>query len=174
MLPPPQPSDNLGRVLCVRRFDLHAVPRATGTILPSEYHAICLRTGSDTLLQVFLTQAIGMGIGQGMLFLPALTIIGHHFKRKRALATGIVVTGASAGGIGFPILLDFLANRVSFTFAIRISAAVVAVLLIVVNMSVSMPQQQEDTPKTGSGHLIRRTLHGFHPRVGFFFPIVFV
>ena len=84
-----------------------------------------------------------MGIGQGMLFLPALTVIGHHFKRKRALATGIVVTGASAGGIVFPIMLDFLANRVSFTFAIRISAAVVAVLLLVANALVSAPPQQQ-------------------------------
>jgi hypothetical protein len=33
-----------------------------------------------------------MGIGQGLLFLPSLTIIGHHFKHRRALATGIAIS----------------------------------------------------------------------------------
>ena len=118
-------------------------------VRPEQYYQVCrsrrhpIVKSGITPSQVFLSQAIGMGVGQGMLFLPALTVIGRHFKRKRALATGIVVTGASAGGIAFPIMLDFLANRVSFTFAIRISAAVVAVLLIVANALVSTPPQQQ-------------------------------
>ena len=44
------------------------------------------------VFQVFLAQGVGMGLGQSLLFLPSITIIGQHFKRRRALATGISVS----------------------------------------------------------------------------------
>ena len=52
------------------------------------YHEI----DPEPFLQVFLAQAVGIGLGQSLLFLPSLTIIGHHFKCRRALATGIAVS----------------------------------------------------------------------------------
>lgn len=94
-----------------------------------------------------------MGIGQGILFLPSLTIVGHHFKRRRALASGIVVSGcmcspetlykfyadifvlsASVGGIIFPIMLNKIAQRTTFANSIRATAALVAVLLLIANL----------------------------------------
>ena len=42
--------------------------------------------------QVFLAQAVGSGLGQSLLFLPSLSILGHHFKARRSIATGIAVT----------------------------------------------------------------------------------
>lgn len=44
-----------------------------------------------------------VGLANGTLFLPALGCVSHHFFKRRALATGIVVTGSSVGGIVFPI-----------------------------------------------------------------------
>ena len=38
-----------------------------------------------------------------MIFGPVLTVIGHWFKRKRALAFGIASFGAAIGGVLFPI-----------------------------------------------------------------------
>ncbi|KAK0194178.1 major facilitator superfamily domain-containing protein [Armillaria mellea] len=61
--------------------------------------------------QVFLSQAVGIGLGQSLLFLPSLSIIGHHFKRRRAFATGIAVTGASCGGIVWPVMLNQLGQQ---------------------------------------------------------------
>ncbi|THH15537.1 hypothetical protein EW146_g4952 [Bondarzewia mesenterica] len=88
-------------------------------------------------LQVFLAQALGMGIAQGMLFLPSLTIVPHHFRRRRALATGIVVTGSSAGGIVMPIMLNaFFHSRIGFANGVRIGAAMIAVLLFIANCMV--------------------------------------
>ncbi|CCL98733.1 uncharacterized protein FIBRA_00738 [Fibroporia radiculosa] len=85
--------------------------------------------------QVFLSQAVGMGIGLGMTFLPSLSIVSQHFKKRRALAIGIVVSGSSAGGIVFPIMLNylFLSSRVNFATAVRASGAVVGGLLLVGN-----------------------------------------
>lgn len=104
--------------------------------------------------QVFLAQAIGTGIGQGLLFLPSLIIIGHHFRRRRALATGIAVCvsfysgpaeiskaatcailqGASVGGITWPIMLNQLSQRTTFANAIRATAALAGILLLIANL----------------------------------------
>lgn len=43
--------------------------------------------------QTFLAQGVGMGLGMGLLFLPALTITSHYFRKRRSLAMGAVVSG---------------------------------------------------------------------------------
>ena len=47
--------------------------------------------------QVFLTQGLCMGLGAGFLYVPSLALVGIWFSRKRALAMGIVMSGASVG-----------------------------------------------------------------------------
>ncbi|KAJ7800464.1 major facilitator superfamily domain-containing protein [Mycena olivaceomarginata] len=84
--------------------------------------------------QVFLAQAVGSGIGQSLLFLPSLSIIGQHFKRHRAFATGIGVSGASFGGVIWPIVLNQLSKRTSFENTVRVTGAISGVLLIVANL----------------------------------------
>ncbi|KJA18709.1 hypothetical protein HYPSUDRAFT_1097662, partial [Hypholoma sublateritium FD-334 SS-4] len=84
--------------------------------------------------QVFLAQAVGMGLGQSMLLLPSLAIIGQHFQRRRALATGLATSGASVGGLVWTTLLNHLNKHISFANSIRVTAAVTAVLLIAANL----------------------------------------
>jgi len=74
--------------------------------------------------QVFLTQGVGTGISLGFLFLPALSILSHHFARKRALAMGIAVSGSSTGGVVFPILINKMIEKYGFQWATRIAALV--------------------------------------------------
>lgn len=50
------------------------------------------------LWQTILAQAVGTGLGLGLVFLPSLSVLGEHFYRKRALAMGIATTGACVGG----------------------------------------------------------------------------
>ena len=35
-----------------------------------------------------------MGIGAGLIYLPAVAVQAHHWKARRAFAMGIVITGA--------------------------------------------------------------------------------
>jgi MFS family permease len=44
--------------------------------------------------QLVLAQGLGAGLGGGILFLPAISVISHYCTRRRALAIGVVVTGS--------------------------------------------------------------------------------
>lgn len=59
------------------------------------------------------------GSSASMLFTPSVSVINHWFQRRRALATGIIATAGSIGGIIFPQIFDALAPKVGFGWAIR-------------------------------------------------------
>lgn len=134
--------------------------------------------------QVFLSQGVGMGIGQGILFLPSLTIVGHHFKRRRALASGIVVSGASVGGVVFPIMLSKIAQRTTFANSIRATAALVAVLLFIANllMKTRLPDRTVGRPAPrpevkgilSDWTFVIAVLGAFLTNLGLFFPYFYL
>jgi MCP family monocarboxylic acid transporter-like MFS transporter 10 len=53
--------------------------------------------------QIFLSQGVGMGLGVGFTFVPTLSNLAHHFYDRKALATGIALSGSSTGALIFPI-----------------------------------------------------------------------
>ena len=110
--------------------------------------------------QVFLAQGVGTGLAVGLLFLPSLSIVGHHFSaRRRALATGIVVSGASCGGIVFPILLNrLIPSALGFANAVRVAGALVAALLLAANalMRTRLPARDKRLADVFSARAARR------------------
>jgi len=75
-----------------------------------------------------------MGIGSGLLYVPAVAVQAHHWKARRALAMGVVVTGSSVGGIVYPIMLNQLFHgSAGFAWGVRASAFLTLVLLAVAN-----------------------------------------
>ncbi|KAJ7584045.1 MFS general substrate transporter [Mycena floridula] len=85
--------------------------------------------------QIYLAQGLGMGIGAGLLYVPAIAVQGQHFRKHRALAMGFVVAGSSVGGVVFPIMLNQLFEDPSgFKWGVRASAFVVLVLLVLANL----------------------------------------
>ncbi|KAK7222426.1 hypothetical protein V2G26_010429 [Clonostachys chloroleuca] len=48
------------------------------------------------------------GIGGALLLTPSYATVGHWFKQRRGLATGIASTGSSFGGMVYPIILRVL------------------------------------------------------------------
>ena len=73
-----------------------------------------------------------MGIGMGIIFSPPLTLIGHYFKRRRALATGIALSGSSTAGIVMPIMLNQLfKGKAQFAWGTRAVAFLISGLLVI-------------------------------------------
>lgn len=59
------------------------------------------------------------GISASMVFTPSVSIVNHWFYTGRALATGIVASAGSIGGIIFPQIFNALAPSAGFGWAIR-------------------------------------------------------
>ncbi|KAL4228587.1 Mct1p [Mactra antiquata] len=75
-------------------------------------------------VMIILYGLIGGG-GLGLLYLPAIVTVGHYFKKKRALATGIAVCGSGIGGFVFAPLSEFLIEMYTWRGAMWIMAAIV-------------------------------------------------
>jgi MFS family permease len=52
---------------------------------------------STKYYQVFLAQAVCIGLGAGLLYIPSLALIGLSFSTKRSLAQGITTSGIAVG-----------------------------------------------------------------------------
>ncbi|KAJ7721053.1 MFS general substrate transporter [Mycena metata] len=100
--------------------------------------------------QVFLSQGVGMGIGMGLLFVPAVSLPSHYFCAKRSLVMGIVFCGSSLGGVIFPIILNHLINGpIGFAWGIRTVAFITAILLVIGNLLTKprLPTKKQRAPE---------------------------
>ncbi|KAF7315044.1 hypothetical protein MIND_00018600 [Mycena indigotica] len=99
--------------------------------------------------QIFLAQGVGMGLGVGLIFLPSLSIVVHHFKKHRGLASGVIMSGTSVGATLFPIMLNHLLPKVGFARAVRYSSAIIPPCLVVGNlmMKTRLPPKSKRPPQ---------------------------
>ncbi|KAB2107965.1 hypothetical protein AG0111_0g4454 [Alternaria gaisen] len=94
---------------------------------------------------VLMTQGLLMGLTIAFSVHPALTVVGQHFKERRALAMGLVSTGSALGGIGFPLMFDQLLPKVGFSNSLRLAAVKIAVCyFIALGISTSKPSGKPD------------------------------
>lgn len=75
--------------------------------------SIFLIPEAKTYGQMMVIQGIVGGLGVGFLFLPSMSIQSHWFAKRRALAIGIVASGSSVGGVGFPSASSFLSRSLT-------------------------------------------------------------
>ncbi|XP_052782946.1 monocarboxylate transporter 12-like [Mya arenaria] len=94
-----------------------------GATLASVSFFMC--TFSPNVRIMILVYGLLGGAGLGLLYLPAIVSVGHYFKRKRALATGIAVCGSGIGGFVFAPLSEFLIEKYTWKGAMMIISAIV-------------------------------------------------
>ncbi|KAI9570489.1 MFS general substrate transporter [Boletus coccyginus] len=103
-----------------------------GSLLQSFALFMLSLTQPGQYYEIFLTQGIGLGVAQGILYVPTLAVVSHYFRQHRTLAMCLVSTGSALGSVVHPIMLNNLFNRsVGFATGVRISAAFVSVLLLI-------------------------------------------
>ncbi|KAJ6605972.1 MFS general substrate transporter [Mycena sp. CBHHK59/15] len=133
------------------------------------------------------SQGVGMGIGLGLTFLPTLGIVVHHFKRRRGLASGIVLSGSSVGATFFPISQSSspslpLSTRVRG--AIRATGAIVPPCLVLGNllMRTRLPPRSkranQATPDVKAffrdAAYMWAILGAFLCLLGLYFPVIYI
>ncbi|BGP33885.1 hypothetical protein JCM10296v2_005692 [Rhodotorula toruloides] len=89
---------------------------------------------AKTFVQIFLAQAICMGLSLGIMFGPCLSILGTYFRRKRAFVVGIAASGTAIGAVVFPVLLGRLFEEKGFAFAVRVAGFLMLALLVIANI----------------------------------------
>lgn len=66
-----------------------------------------------------------LGIGFGLIYLPAVVCVGYYFETKRSLATGIAVCGSGFGTFAFAPLATMLLEAYSWKGANLILAGLI-------------------------------------------------
>ncbi|KAJ7202020.1 major facilitator superfamily domain-containing protein, partial [Mycena pura] len=133
--------------------------------------------------QVFLAQALGVGLGAGTVYVPSVAIVAHYFQRRRALAMAIVVSGSALGAVIHPIMLNNTLRSLGFATAVRASAGLVTGLTIIacLLMHPRLPPSQSSLPfwkslaRFGRDRAYVLATVGLSIyTVGFYFPIFYL
>lgn len=80
----------------------------------------------------------------GLIYLPTMAVLAHHFRRKQVFVMGLVVSGGSVGGIVHPLMLNkLLFSPLGFANSVRASAGLNTgfVLLALALMRSRLPTQ---------------------------------
>ena len=94
--------------LLVKHFGLRVVS-ITGAIVSCI--ALLLSTLSTNIFVLMLVYGVIGGFGFGMIYLPAVVIVGYYFESKRSLATGIAVCGSGIGSLALPPLANYIMSQ---------------------------------------------------------------
>jgi MFS family permease len=83
---------------------------------------------AQTLTGVLIAYGVGVGVGVGFAYVPALGIVQRWFLRRRALASGIAVSGIGVGTLVMPPLATWLIESLGWRQAYLAIAGLVIVL----------------------------------------------
>jgi MFS family permease len=88
--------------------------------------------------QFILCQGILLGVSCGLIFAPALSVVGHYFFKKRAMAMAYASTGSPIGGTIFPVILTKLIQNpgVGFPWAQRVCGFISLFLLLIAAVTI--------------------------------------
>ncbi|KAK4442528.1 major facilitator superfamily domain-containing protein [Podospora aff. communis PSN243] len=100
--------------------------------------------------QLVLTQGVLLGASMSIVFCSALAVAMRQMPHHRGLAAGLVMGGASIGGVVWPVVLQALLEHhdVGFAWSMRASGFVLVPILAVVCFTVvepPSPPKKEDT-----------------------------
>ncbi|KAM4771478.1 monocarboxylate transporter 14 [Rhinophrynus dorsalis] len=73
---------------------------------------------------LFFTFGVTAGVGSGMVYLPAVVMVGQYFQKRRALAQGLSTTGTGFGTFLITVLLKYLCKEFGWRNAMIIQGAV--------------------------------------------------
>ncbi|KAI9711719.1 MAG: hypothetical protein M1820_001863 [Bogoriella megaspora] len=106
-------------------------------------------TKPNHIWQQFLAQSLLFGLTVSYGVQPALSVTGQYFKRRRALAMGLVASGSSIGGVCLPIMFSKLIPKIGFGWAMRVGALILLVCyaIAICTSKAKNPPKQLKSPR---------------------------
>ncbi|KAI0451245.1 MFS general substrate transporter [Xylaria acuta] len=81
---------------------------------------IFLTSISTQYWHVLLTQGFLVGIGNGLLFCPTISLVGTYFSYWKSFAMGVAAAGSATGSLIYPVVVQKLLPVVGFGWTVRI------------------------------------------------------
>jgi MFS transporter, OFA family, oxalate/formate antiporter len=104
-------------------------------------------SAARSLEAVFLAYGIGVGLGVGCVYVPAVSVVQRWFVRRRALASGLAVSGIGAGTLVMPLLASVLIDAIGWRSAYLVLGALTAIVGAGVSLLIdSDPRDRGLTP----------------------------
>jgi MFS family permease len=158
----PQSASTISWIGTFQAFLLVALGIVAGPVFDrGHFHALVL-TGSFLTVfglmmtslatqywQIFLAQALCVGLGTACLFLPGVALTATYFSSHRALAIGTVAAGGSIGSVIYPIVFFQLQPRIGFSWTARVIA-----FIALATCSVSVAVMRPLNPPSGTRRAI--------------------
>ncbi|CAG8908933.1 unnamed protein product [Penicillium egyptiacum] len=97
---------------------------------------------------IFLSQGVCVGLGFGLLYVPAIALVSRSFTTRRAVALGVSSSGAPVGGIIYTIMFNQLIPKVGFPWTVRLIAFLMLALFIAAAILLLWPERRSAKVKT--------------------------
>lgn len=89
---------------------------------------LALASQAQTLWQIYAAYGLGVGLGVGFAYVPAIAAVQKWFVRKRGLASGLAVSGIGAGTLVLPPLAALIVADMGW----RAAYLALAIIMLVV------------------------------------------
>ncbi|KAI0534033.1 MFS transporter, MCP family, solute carrier family 16, member 6 [Xylaria digitata] len=118
-------------------FALLVAPLATllmrfhGVKTPMFFGVVAVSAGfvsasfATKIWHLYLSQGLCVGIGIGLIYIPATSVIPQWFSQKRSLANGICASGSGIGGLAICFITQEMLGIIGFAWSLRITAVIV-------------------------------------------------
>ncbi len=87
---------------------------------------------------VVLAQGVCVGLGSGLIYVPAVAILPTYFNTRMGLAIGLAASGSSIGGIIYPVAFYKLIDEIGFGWSVRALGFIALATLVVPNLVMKM------------------------------------
>jgi MFS transporter, OFA family, oxalate/formate antiporter len=88
---------------------------------------LCAASLARTLGQVYVAYGLGVGLGVGCSYVPALSAVQRWFVRRRGFASGLAVSGIGVGTLVMPPLASFCIGALGWRHAYLVLGLIAAV-----------------------------------------------
>lgn len=95
---------------------------------------LCCAGMAHTLEQVYVAYGLGMGLGVGCSYVPAIAVVQRWFVKRRGFASGLAVSGIGVGTLVMPPLAAHLVSALGW----RHAYGVLGILSMVVGVGIAL------------------------------------
>jgi len=89
---------------------------------------LVLASQARTLVEVYAAYGLGVGLGVGFAYVPAIGVVQRWFVKRRGFASGLAVSGIGVGTLAMPPLASLLIGSIGWRGAYLTLGALVAIV----------------------------------------------